>query len=355
MRATLIALLLVGTLSISGSTWGQSAPTDPAETAFNEMMAKPGDFDAALGYARAAKQQRDQALLNISRFLVLRAELALASGEPGLAGLIALAALPVDSNTQERPLWLPGMATLAESNAADRHRVSLMGHTGRINSATWSPDGARIVTTSVDGTAWVWDATTGRPLAVLGTPGPGRSQDSASSAAWSPDGKRILTSFQWMSQVFVWDSQTALPITTFYGGGRRLLKSAWSPNGTRLATIAENATLIWDARNGKELVSLQGRTEQVTNVDWSPDGQRMLTVSVDGAARIWDAMTGHLIAVLEGNFIKTATWSPDGEHIVTAGADFGLWDAHTGARLYSAGTLASPLEDAVWRDRKSVV
>jgi WD40 repeat protein len=55
-------------------------------------------------------------------------------------------------------------------------------------SATFSPDGTRVVTASVDWTARVWDAATGRPLTS-----PLEHQEMVYSAAFSPDGTRVIT------------------------------------------------------------------------------------------------------------------------------------------------------------------
>jgi WD domain, G-beta repeat len=64
---------------------------------------------------------------------------------------------------------------------------SLVGHTGVVESAAFSPDGTRIVTTSNDKTARVWDAATGKPVKTLiGYTG------YFHSAVFSSDGTRIL-------------------------------------------------------------------------------------------------------------------------------------------------------------------
>jgi len=41
------------------------------------------------------------------------------------------------------------------------------GHTGAINSLSFAPDGKSVASGSLDGTAMLWEVTTGRPLAVL--------------------------------------------------------------------------------------------------------------------------------------------------------------------------------------------
>ena len=45
--------------------------------------------------------------------------------------------------------------------------LTLKGHTGSVWSASFSPDGSRIVTGSRDKTAKVWDAKTGAELLTL--------------------------------------------------------------------------------------------------------------------------------------------------------------------------------------------
>ena len=76
-----------------------------------------------------------------------------------------------------------------------------------MSSAAFSPDGKRIVTASVDKTARLWDAETGKPI---GEPLKGHA-DSVSSAAFSPDGKRIVTASE-DKTARLWDAETGKPI-----------------------------------------------------------------------------------------------------------------------------------------------
>ncbi len=64
----------------------------------------------------------------------------------------------------------------------------LSGHTNGVASATFSPDGVRIVTAGWDGTAKIWDAQSGRELFTLTG-----YTDALWDAELSLDGRRIVT------------------------------------------------------------------------------------------------------------------------------------------------------------------
>ncbi|HRI43996.1 MAG TPA: hypothetical protein PLL78_08465, partial [Fimbriimonadaceae bacterium] len=67
------------------------------------------------------------------------------------------------------------------------HLLELRGHSGSVSSASFSPDGTRVVTASLDNTARVWDARDGRELAAL----KGHTEP-VYSASFSPDGTRVV-------------------------------------------------------------------------------------------------------------------------------------------------------------------
>jgi WD40 repeat protein len=63
-----------------------------------------------------------------------------------------------------------------------------LAHEEPVVSASFSPDGARIVTVSQGGSARVWDAVTGKALTS-----PFRQAEPIVTAAFSADGERLIT------------------------------------------------------------------------------------------------------------------------------------------------------------------
>ena len=88
----------------------------------------------------------------------------------------------------------------------------------------------------------------------------------------------------------MWDAETGKPLAVLEGHTGGVLYAAFSPDGGRLATASEDGTArLWDAESGKPLIVLQGHTGFVTSVAFSPDGRRLATASYDKTARLWFA------------------------------------------------------------------
>jgi WD40 repeat protein len=81
------------------------------------------------------------------------------------------------------------------------------GHTNAPVLANFSPDGAQIVTASLDKTARVWDVDSGNELLLLSG-----QTDRLMSAGYSPDGQRVLTA-SFDGSAWVWNART-IPIPT---------------------------------------------------------------------------------------------------------------------------------------------
>jgi WD40 repeat protein len=235
--------------------------------------------------------------------------------------------------------------------AGDRGLVTFKGDTDQIDSVSWSPDGERLAIGSEDGTVKVWDAANCRELLSL----KGHT-DGVDSVCWSPDGNRLATgSFDGTSKV--WDVTTRGEMLILQG--RRV---CWSPDGTRLATVCEDgAAKIWDTRDGRQVHHLDGHRSVVTAVSWSPDGKRLATASADGTIIVWDATRGRELASLPGHTsaISVVVWSPDGRRLASACAGYGweglsdvgevkIWDAADGREMLTLKGHTGKVNSVSW-------
>ena len=204
----------------------------------------------------------------------------------------------------------------------------LGGHSGYVTAVAWSPDGHHILTASNDGTARIWDATTGDNTLTL------THTNSLSVVAWSPDGHHILTGSE-DGTVRIWDAATGDNTLTLTHKAS-VTAVAWSPDARHILTVSRDRTVrIWDATTGDNTLTLT-HTDPVTAVAWSPDGHHILTVSRDRIARIWDATTGdNTLTLTHTSWVRAVAWSPDGHHILTASEDrtARIWDATKGEQV----------------------
>jgi len=175
-----------------------------------------------------------------------------------------------------------------------------MQHGAFVNQIEWSPDGTKLV--SAGGPiARIWDAERGVELLAL----VGHEPPTEVNAAWSPDGARILTTSGNPdlgapdTTVRIWDASTGETLLVIDRHTGPVTAGEWSPDGARIATISNDDTMrVWDATSGAELLSLSAPSVYATHLRWSPDG-RYIAVGLDGAParvfRVWQS-TEELIA-----------------------------------------------------------
>jgi WD40 repeat protein/DNA-binding SARP family transcriptional activator len=244
----------------------------------------------------------------------------------------------------------------------------LRGHRDRTHEASYSPDGATIVTTGFDGTARLWDAASGAEIRVLEIPGEGLygadfSSDGQFLAVGGPDAVRLFdpatgevrTLLETEAQAddvslsgtglvaiaadtagaFVIDAVSGEQLLHLTGHRDGTCRVEFSPDDTMLATSSQDGTAkLWDPATGDELRSLIGHAGPVCGLAFSPDGARLATAAEDGTARVWDAATGEELLVISGHAagIGGVSFDPTGRLIATAGGDglTKLWDVSPG-------------------------
>jgi WD40 repeat protein len=199
------------------------------------------------------------------------------------------------------------------------------GYTNNCNLAI-SRDGAFIVAPDMhQNCAWV--VRTDKPNAVTKL-----AQPACMHAAISLDGKLIVTSS--------WAWHPPRPISVYRTDTGRLAhkithfpfaRTAFSPDGSILATASQSSYTLLDTRGWKELKSVPWSSHLPGQVDFSPDGRLLATIAANHVVRLLDPKTGGEIATLtppEQLLISGVRFSPGGTHLaaITEPNRVYLWD-----------------------------
>jgi WD40 repeat protein/serine/threonine protein kinase len=209
--------------------------------------------------------------------------------------------------TRTPPVWDVGTGEVA---------FTLQGHQDNVRAVAFSPDGGRLVTGSWDGTARVWDASTGDERGVLRVGRP------VLATAFSPEGDLIVTG-DVEGRATVWDAATLEKVRSLDGHTSAIIGLAFGPGGT-LATASEDGTAkVWAFESGEARVTFRGHGAAVNQVTFSADGTRIATSSEDRTVKIWDARTGEERLALHGPYhpVYGVDFSPDGRLLATASSD----------------------------------
>jgi WD40 repeat protein len=204
--------------------------------------------------------------------------------------------------------------------------IHVLKHDQPVNTAEFSPDGKRVVTATgaaysregSTGSARVWDALTGDPIT-----GELRHEGAVYSASFSPDGLRVVTAGG-DETARVWDAATGAELLSLPHNNvvRRVY---YSPDGGRILT-ASNKARVWDALTGKLLASSEESDWNIWYASFSPNGDRVIAVTanpfMDGGstALLWDPLADSVMTLsLGGYWGYDGSFSPDGTKVVTAG------------------------------------
>jgi WD40 repeat protein len=95
--------------------------------------------------------------------------------------------------------------------------------------------------------------------------------------SFSPDGKRIVSG-SLDNTLKVWDAQTGQETLTLEGHSSVVTSVSFSPDGKRIVSGNWDKTLkVWDAQTGQETLTLKGHSDNVNGVSFSPDGKRIVS------------------------------------------------------------------------------
>jgi WD40 repeat protein len=256
---------------------------------------------------------------------------------------------------------------------------------GDVMCVSYSLDGKRIISSSLDKTIKIWDANTGKLINKI------KDHNGACSAAFSPNGKQIVSG-SLDNAIIIWDVSGLKNGHGIERAGRtprarefvpnknfRLFKTlkghvtdieciGFSTDGKQIVSTSRgqtNPVRVWDANTGQLLRTLSKGGNHVSYVAFSPNGKRI--IGGGGSAdepRVWDANTGQLLGTLVPSgvgrdpYYSFLAYSPNGKQIISFGFDatIKVWDANTGKELGALKGHTARIWDAAYSpDGKLIV
>lgn len=207
--------------------------------------------------------------------------------------------------------------------------------TNRTLTLEFSPDGTHLATGNLDTTVQLWDTTTREETILLQKPIEGNIW----SVRWE-NGKETIKN----------------PLKNERNG--RPVALTFSPDGTQLACGSEDSTIkLWNALTGELIATFTGHPGFVNTLTFSPDGGTLASGGTDGTIQFWDIknrkpmpnrIAGHL-------WMTTASMSNDGSQLVSV-SDNGIisvWDLKKSQKttVTTKATLEERLFWNTWRDQ----
>ena len=227
-------------------------------------------------------------------------------------------------------------------DAATGKEVAHIAHDGSIHSVAFSLDGRHVVSGSDDGTARIWESTTGREIAHI-------TYDwSVNSVAFSPDGRYVVSGSD-DGTARIWESTTGKEIFRLTQAGP-VYSVSFSPDGKWVASAGcgkpdaiwvclQGIILVQEATTGEEVSHMtQDNLGWVNSIAFSPDSKYVVSGSGDGdySARVWDVLTGKEVSrIIHSKWVNSVAFSPDGRYVVSGSEDgtARVWEPNSGVEI----------------------
>jgi WD40 repeat protein/tRNA A-37 threonylcarbamoyl transferase component Bud32 len=191
----------------------------------------------------------------------------------------------------------------------------LFEHDNSVEALAFSPDSQSLASGSADNSVRLVRLATGEVRTL------GFHEHHVRAVAFSPDGK-TLASGSLDHTIRLWNVETGTG-QVIDASGNGITEIVFLPAGDVFASLgAEPSVRLWETATGKARTVLRGHGGSVESISISPDGRRITTASQDATIRIWD-LASHESRSLKGHTagVQWVAFSPDARTLVSASKD----------------------------------
>ena len=220
--------------------------------------------------------------------------------------------------------------------------LELSGHDDDVNSAFFSADGNRVLTSSRDGTARLYDARSAELINVFSG-----HLSSVYQARFGEDGTQIVTVSE---DGFVRVFQSTYPYKLL-----RIIQSGsahsaqMSRNGTRIFVACNDGFVrVYSAQTGLLFLEQRVHEASIYSLEMNPDGTQLVTASADGSSKVLHAGDLKVISNFseKDDSIYVAVFNADGSR-VAVGTRKGLvavYDPQNGVLVDNVARLSRSVQ-----------
>lgn len=216
------------------------------------------------------------------------------------------------------------------------------GHTKKVNTTAFSPDGELLATVSDDNTIRIWNVISGKRVKTL----KGHTDD-VLCIEFSPNGRELLSGSK-DTQIKLWNLSSTKEIRTYKLHTAAVNTIKFDKSGEYfISGSADNTIRFWKINKRKSISVLTKHNAAINDLAFSPDGKYFASASNDNTIKLWSRNSRKLVNTYKGHSreVNAICFSNNSKIIYSASADktIKLWKISSNKAIKTINAHDNPV------------